>query len=81
MGGTIERIEQRLARGLAADMAGYSRLMSTDEVGTALKQSGGKSSIRPLPATGDESLRRPVTDVGGVRECAQFRHLSGVGTE
>jgi adenylate cyclase len=29
-----ERVERRLAAVLAADIAGYSRLMGTDEVGT-----------------------------------------------
>jgi adenylate cyclase len=35
-----ERVERRLAAVLAADVAGYSRLMGTDEVGTlaALKR-------------------------------------------
>ena len=37
---TTPRIERRLAAILAADVAGYSRLMGTDEVGTlnALKE-------------------------------------------
>jgi class 3 adenylate cyclase len=30
-----ERVERRLAAVLAADVAGYSRLMGADEVGTA----------------------------------------------
>jgi class 3 adenylate cyclase len=30
-----ERVEQRLAAVLSADVAGYSRLMGLDEVGTA----------------------------------------------
>jgi adenylate cyclase len=31
---TAERVERRLAAVLAADVAGYSRLMGTDEEGT-----------------------------------------------
>ncbi len=34
MAGSAQRIERRLAAILAADVAGYSRLMSQDEVGT-----------------------------------------------
>src|SRR5436309_2135727 len=41
---TNERVERRLAAVLAADVAGYSRLMGTDEVGTlqALKAYRGE---------------------------------------
>ena len=44
-------MERRLAAILMADMVGYSRLMSADEVGTleALKTSG-KNVLRPLVA-------------------------------
>jgi adenylate cyclase len=34
MAGSTQRIERRLAAILAADVAGYSRLMNEDEVGT-----------------------------------------------
>ena len=46
-----ERVEQRLAAVLAADVAGYSRLMGADEVGTlaALRCTDARSSIPPSP--------------------------------
>ena len=34
---TGERVEQRLAAVLAADVAGYSRLMGADEAGKVIK--------------------------------------------
>jgi len=49
-----ERVERRLAAILAADVAGYSRLMGADEGGTlqALETNGPSSSIRRSPRNG-----------------------------
>lgn len=55
-----ERVERRLAAILAADVAGYSRLIGADEEGT-LARSGGstaKSSIRRSPSTRAASSRQ-----------------------
>jgi adenylate cyclase len=54
MGGamTEARVERRLAAILAADVAGYSRLMGIDEEGTltALRRTGVNLSIPKLPS-------------------------------
>ena len=49
-----ERVERRLAAILAADVAGYSRLMGADEGGTlqAIETNGPNSSIRRSPRNG-----------------------------
>lgn len=47
-------VERRLAAVLAADVAGYSRLMGIDEEGTlaALRRAGANTSIPRSPSTG-----------------------------
>jgi hypothetical protein len=46
------RVERRLAAVLAADVAGYSRLMGADEVRTArtLREVAGKKAVRQNPS-------------------------------
>jgi class 3 adenylate cyclase len=61
------RVERRLAAILTADVAGYSRLMGADEVGTpaALKSIRGEvvdPSILLSPRTRGASLRLLATD-------------------
>src|SRR3954468_24464353 len=74
-----ERVERRLAAVLAADVAGYSRLMGADEEGTLarlktlrrelidpkIKEHGG----RMVKTTGDGALAEFVSPVEAVR-CA-----------
>jgi len=57
-----EQVERRLAAILAADVAGYSRLMGADEEGTlgALRAIAVNFSISRLPSIGDVSSRPPV---------------------
>ena len=56
------RIERRLAAILAADIAGYSRLMGADEAGTARAlREIGPPSIRSWSVTAAGSSRRPGT--------------------
>ena len=57
------RVERRLAAILAADVAGYSRLMGVDEEGTlaALKAYRRELSIPKLPNIAAASSRRPAT--------------------
>ena len=57
------RVERRLAAILAADVAGYSRLMGEDEEGTlaALKAIVVNWAIRRSPSTADASSRPPAT--------------------
>src|SRR6516164_2041063 len=76
------RIERRLAAVLAADVAGYSRLMGTNEVGTlaalkALRRDVFDPAIaahhgRIVKTTGDGML--------GVRERGRCRDLRGCGS-
>jgi hypothetical protein len=58
-----EPVERRLAGILAADVAGYSRLMGADEEGTlnASRRIGGNSSIRRSGSTAGASSRPPAT--------------------
>src|SRR3984893_17320103 len=72
------RLERRLAAILAADVAGYSRLMGADEVGTARALRGHRAAIDPVVAshggrivktTGDGVLLEFPSIVAAV-ECA-----------
>jgi class 3 adenylate cyclase len=58
-----EHVERRLAAILAADVAGYSRLMATDEVGalTALKVHRREVVDPAIAAQTAESLRPQAT--------------------
>ena len=44
-----ERVERKLAAILVADVAGYSRLMGDDEVGTRAQFSNGTTTIYFFP--------------------------------
>jgi adenylate cyclase len=75
---SAERVERRLAAILAADVAGYSRLMGADEVGTAQALREHREAADPLIAqhggrivktTGDGVLIEFGSVVGAV-ECA-----------
>jgi adenylate cyclase len=78
------RVERRLAAILAADVAGYSRLMSVDEEGTharlrahlrqlvepKIKEYGG----RVVKNTGDGMLAEFPSAVNAVRCAAEIQH-------
>jgi class 3 adenylate cyclase len=59
-----QRVERRLAAVLAADVAGYSRLMGADEEGTLARSMFivGNSSNRLSPNTTVASSNAPATD-------------------
>src|SRR5215475_13539962 len=74
-----DRIARRLAAILAADVAGYSRLMGDDEAGTAQALRGHRAAADPLvtdhggrivKTTGDGMLIEFGSVVGAV-ECAR----------
>src|SRR5262252_2846940 len=76
--GQQSRIERRLAAILAADVAGYSRLMGTDEAGTAKALREHRAAVDPIVAghggrivktTGDGVLLEFPSVVAAV-ECA-----------
>src|SRR5919112_4913999 len=78
MGPDTERVERRLAAILAADVAGYSRLMGQDEVGTARSLSAhrevmdrliGEHGGRIANTAGDSVLAEFPSAVHAV-ECA-----------
>jgi hypothetical protein len=48
-----ERVERRLAAILAADVAGYSRLMGADEEGTTCAAEGASCANRLIPRSQD----------------------------
>src|SRR5436305_11456979 len=77
-----DRIERRLAAILAADIAGYSRLMGIDEAGTAKALREHRAAIDPIVAghggrivktTGDGFLLEFTSIVAAV-ECAISLH-------
>src|SRR5215203_2524176 len=71
------RVERRLAAVLAADVAGYSRLMGVDEEGTLARLKGARKSIvdpaitsyrgRVVKTTGDGMLVEFASAVDAVR--------------
>src|SRR5262247_3650066 len=76
--GTSRRVERRLAAIVAADVAGYSRLMGLDEAGTAQALREHRAAVDPLVAhhggrivktTGDGVLLEFPSVVAAV-ECA-----------
>jgi hypothetical protein len=62
-----ERVERRLAAILAADVAGYSRLMGADEEGrtNGSKRISGSWSNRKSPSITAASSRTRICDVPG----------------
>src|SRR5215510_573909 len=76
--GTSRRVERRLAAIVAADVAGYSRLMGVDEAGTAKALREHRAAVDPIVAghggrivktTGDGVLLEFPSVVAAV-ECA-----------
>ena len=74
---TGERVERRLAAVLAADVAGYSRLMGVDEEGTlAQLKAVRKTLVDPAVANyRGRIVRTTVTNVGRVRQRRRCRAL------
>ena len=79
---TGERVERRLAAVLAADVAGYSRLMGTDEEGTLARLKTVRNLIDPTIAahhgrivktTGDGMLVEFASAVDAVRCAAEVQ--------
>src|SRR3982750_2162465 len=74
---TSERVERRLAAVLAADVAGYSRLMGTDEEGTLARLKATRKAVvdpaiashhgRIVKTTGDGMLAEFASAVDAVR--------------
>jgi class 3 adenylate cyclase len=53
------RLERRLAAILAADVAGYARLMGADEIGTARALREHRAAIDPVAASRGGRIARP----------------------
>src|SRR5215470_10782037 len=79
-----ERVERRLAAILAADVAGYSRLMGDDEEGTLKRLGAIRSELvdpkiaehngRIVKTTGDGMLVEFASVVDAVRCAAKVQH-------
>jgi adenylate cyclase len=73
---TNERVERRLTAILAADIAGYSRLMGADEEGTLARLKAHRRELvdpkiaehpgRIVKTTGDGTVREPLGRYGDV---------------
>jgi adenylate cyclase len=80
---TAERVERRLAAVLAADVAGYSRLMGTDEEGTLARLKAVRKAIvdpaiakhrgRIVKTTGDGMLVEFASAVDAVRSSVEIQ--------
>lgn len=80
---TAERVERRLAAVLAADVAGYSRLMGIDEEGTLARLKAVRKSLidptiashrgRIVKTTGDGMLVEFASAVDAVRSAVEFQ--------
>jgi adenylate cyclase len=80
---TSERVERRLAAVLAADVAGYSRLMGTDEEGTLARLKVIRKSLvdptiashrgRIVKTTGDGMLVEFASAVDAVRSAVEVQ--------
>src|SRR4051794_20273656 len=78
-----ERVERRLAAVLAADVAGYSRLMGTDEEGTLARLKAARKTLvdptiashrgRIVKTTGDGMLVEFASAVDAVRSAAEVQ--------
>jgi TolB-like protein/class 3 adenylate cyclase len=80
----LRRIERRLAAIVAADVAGYSRLMGLDEVGTAYRLREHQAAVAPLviehggrivKITGDAMLLEFPSAVAAVDCAVAVQHL------
>jgi adenylate cyclase len=80
---TAERVERRLAAVLAADVAGYSRLMGSDEEGTLTRLKAVRKSLvdptiakhrgRIVKTTGDGMLVEFASAVDAVRSAVEVQ--------
>ena len=80
---TSERVERRLAAVLAADVAGYSRLMGIDEEGTLAKLKIARKAIvdpsiashrgRIVKTTGDGMLVEFASSVDAIRSAVEIQ--------
>ena len=80
---TVERVERRLAAVLAADVAGYSRLMGVDEEGTLARLKAVRKELadpaiashrgRIVKTTGDGMLVEFASAVDAVRSAAEVQ--------
>jgi class 3 adenylate cyclase len=80
---TVERVERRLAAVLAADVAGYSRLMGLDEEGTLARLKAARKAIvdpaialhrgRIVKTTGDGMLVEFASAVDAVRSAVEIQ--------
>src|SRR5881392_854005 len=80
---TGERVERRLAAVLAADVAGYSRLMGTDEEGTLARLKAVRKALfdpaiasrrgRIVKTTGDGMLVEFASAVDAVRGAVEVQ--------
>jgi adenylate cyclase len=69
------RVDRRLAAILAADVAGYSRLMGVDEVGTLEALKAHRSELIDLKIA--EHHGRIVKTTGDVRHSAERTYVVG----
>jgi adenylate cyclase len=86
---TGERVERRLAAVLAADVAGYSRLMGLDEEGTLARLKAARKALidptiathrgRIVKTTGDGMLVEFASAVDAVRCAAVVQQAMAVG--
>jgi len=64
-------VRRRLAAILAADIAGYSRLMGEDEAATVRDLKGHQAAVLPLVACGrEQESARQAADTTGVAPAA-----------
>src|SRR3982750_4829981 len=81
---TSERVERRLAAVLAADVAGYSRLMGVDEEGTLARLKAVRKALvdpaiashrgRIVKTTGDGMLVEFASAVDAIRGAVEVQH-------
>jgi len=82
---TAERVERRLAAVLAADVAGYSRLMGADEEGTLARLKALRKALvdptiakhrgRIVKTTGDGMLVEFASAVDAARSAVEVQHV------
>jgi class 3 adenylate cyclase len=83
---TTERVERRLAAVLAADVAGYSRLMGADEEGTLARLKAVRKALvdptiashrgRIVKTTGDGMLVEFASAVDAVRSAVEVQRAT-----
>src|SRR3982750_3985731 len=85
---TSERVERRLAAVLAADVAGYSRMMGADEEGTLARLKAARKALvdptiaahrgRIVKTTGDGMLVEFASAVDAVRSAVEVQRRMAV---